>query len=793
MDHRRRQWQRFLEADSWQGLRFMKFLHRFAVIASTAFLIAGSALAQNAGTVPANEILVGKGPGVTGFGSTYTPSGSGSVARTVRSKLEEVISVKDFGAKCDGSTDDSSAINAADAAAAVAGKALYFPAGICMAQGLNPKRSNLEWFGDGKYLSCIKAVNPGIGYDTLVWFGERTATTAYQNNVVHDMCFDGNSTGTNAVVERRNLQNSVFQNIYITGGASHGFKSETSGTTINTQLLRNWDLHVESASNAGKGFYFNGEKDQQFDGLSAHNNTGDGIYIGPANLNSSALCETTEGYGGNLSTRDNGGDGIVFDMVEKYAVSSIQSSINSGYGIRFRSTIAGCTSNGSNSVNIANATLRNNSLGAIRAADSAYVYGAQFGNVWVRGDNSTVGTIAVNLEGVGSTQFGSVNVQAWPGTSVRVAQGTPLGVTTQSSNIQAGSLLLANNGNAGSATNHGISIENSSSNVSIGSLRAADLQTSGSNYELSVASTASNIFIGSASLNASGGAGNNYSIANTSTFVGNGTTSTRAVDGGASGPAYSFASESGLGFYRATGGAVGFTQLGGERIRFGAGLMVGTTTDSGAGIVNAATGYRVGNVALAASNLSNGTTGTGAVVLAASPSFTGGITTNAASTFNVASSNLNAFNFNVVAASSQVGMSWSQSGTAEWSLYKETDNSLRYYDQVNGTTVAALSQGSSSTASYQVLTTTPATSSSTGALRSSGGLGVAGAGWFGTYVNVTPTVVNSLPSCNAGLDGARAFVTNNATATAFGGAVTTGGSNHHPVYCDGSASAWKQG
>lgn len=62
-----------------------------------------------------------------------------------------------------------------------------------------------------------------------------------------------------------------------------------------------------------------------------------------------------------------------------------------------------------------------------------------------------------------------------------------------------------------------------------------------------------------------------------------------------------------------------------------------------------------------------------------------------------------------------------------------------------------------------------------------------------TSVTTVPTVVNSLPACTAGLDGARAFVTNNATATSFGGAVTTGGTNHHLVYCDGSATAWKQG
>jgi len=62
---------------------------------------------------------------------SYTPTGTAAVTRTVDSKLKDVISVKDFGAKGDGTTDDTAAIQAAiDYAAANAlGAAIFLPAG----------------------------------------------------------------------------------------------------------------------------------------------------------------------------------------------------------------------------------------------------------------------------------------------------------------------------------------------------------------------------------------------------------------------------------------------------------------------------------------------------------------------------------------------------------------------------------------------------------------------------------------------------------------------------------------
>jgi len=90
--------------------------------------------------------------------STYTPSGTGAVATTVQDKLRQCVSVKDFGAKGDGVTDDAPAINLAYAAIPSTGGVLYFPQGVC-AIGSALSFTNAKPLvirGDGQFASQIK-------------------------------------------------------------------------------------------------------------------------------------------------------------------------------------------------------------------------------------------------------------------------------------------------------------------------------------------------------------------------------------------------------------------------------------------------------------------------------------------------------------------------------------------------------------------------------------------------------------------------------------------------------------
>ena len=70
------------------------------------------------------------------LGSNYLQGGSGSVARTTASKLQESVSVLDFGAAGDGVTDDTAAIQAAlNFALLRGGGNIFFPSGVYICNG----------------------------------------------------------------------------------------------------------------------------------------------------------------------------------------------------------------------------------------------------------------------------------------------------------------------------------------------------------------------------------------------------------------------------------------------------------------------------------------------------------------------------------------------------------------------------------------------------------------------------------------------------------------------------------
>lgn len=104
---------------------------------------------------------------------------AGAVLRTVGDKLFDTMSVKDFGAKGDGVTDDTAALNVA-AAKLPSNKSLYFPAGTYIVDTgcvLFRNKSNITVYGDG----AATIVRPSVQ-------GVAPAKQDYPTTILFDLC-----------------------------------------------------------------------------------------------------------------------------------------------------------------------------------------------------------------------------------------------------------------------------------------------------------------------------------------------------------------------------------------------------------------------------------------------------------------------------------------------------------------------------------------------------------------------------------------------------------------------------
>ena len=112
-------------------------------------------------------------------------SGSGGVARTVDNKLEDIVSVKDFGATGNGTTDDTAAIQAA-ITFCTNKWALYFPAGIYLvSQTLTITTNQGSIYGDGTATTFIRFNMGNTSAETDGFY-----LNAVQNIFIKDLTVD---------------------------------------------------------------------------------------------------------------------------------------------------------------------------------------------------------------------------------------------------------------------------------------------------------------------------------------------------------------------------------------------------------------------------------------------------------------------------------------------------------------------------------------------------------------------------------------------------------------------------
>ena len=132
---------------------------------------------------------------ISAGGVAYTPSGAGAVTRTVDSKLKDVVSVKDFGAVGDGTTDDTAALQSAATYAVANYKSLFFPAGVYLIRNriAFTGAGNISIFGEGYANTQIKLKSlTGVNANAAVSISDNAA-----NIVVRGLYFTVDSTSVN--------------------------------------------------------------------------------------------------------------------------------------------------------------------------------------------------------------------------------------------------------------------------------------------------------------------------------------------------------------------------------------------------------------------------------------------------------------------------------------------------------------------------------------------------------------------------------------------------------------------
>jgi len=160
---------------------------------------------------------------------SYNEGSAGAVGTNVQAKLRQTVSVKDFGATGDGTTDDTVAIQAA----LNTGKNIYFPAGIYMHQGgIVQDAQGQHIYGDG--IQLLPQPTYPVGNASILRKISGSATgweLSSHNGGAHNISFDNAGYAGNALKISGNylfVENICMSNV---GGTDYAMLLESVNTS----------------------------------------------------------------------------------------------------------------------------------------------------------------------------------------------------------------------------------------------------------------------------------------------------------------------------------------------------------------------------------------------------------------------------------------------------------------------------------------------------------------------------------------------------------------------------------
>ena len=182
--------------------------------------------------------------------SHFLQAGNGAVTRAQYIKQREFLSVKDFGALGNGSTDDSAAITAAITSAS-AGNAgtVHVPAGTYVI-GANPvqMRAGIDLVGDGPATIIKQANSANLGQ--VIDFSANNASSSSIRRMIVDGNRDNNTgrllSGINAtrIIYYGNVNNVTIEDCIIRNGPGYGVHGASqNGLKVRRNIITNTEAH----------------------------------------------------------------------------------------------------------------------------------------------------------------------------------------------------------------------------------------------------------------------------------------------------------------------------------------------------------------------------------------------------------------------------------------------------------------------------------------------------------------------------------------------------------------------
>ena len=282
-----------------------------------------------AGSVVA-DLAAPSGAGMIGCVAPY----SGAVARTQAGKNSDFISVMDFGATGDGTTDDTTAIQLA----ITAGGAVYFPAGTYIISAALVIASNgTHLFGAGNGVSIIKAKD-GVAFEYML------TANALSDIGIHDLTWDMNqanrATALQAAVMRSCgpvftsctdtiTENCAFKNS-LGSGSVPGVGFGLGGTGLRNKVIGCTALDCGIPSYASDGFYTSGTQ-TLIVGCTAKNCLDTGFVLEKSDYSGIVGC-TSDGCsaGGAITALSSDSTG---NFINGLTVNGLSSSVTGGVQI----------------------------------------------------------------------------------------------------------------------------------------------------------------------------------------------------------------------------------------------------------------------------------------------------------------------------------------------------------------------------------------------------------------------------------------------------------------------------